>query len=517
MPTRSLITAGLFLLAVLLAGYLVTHQGELLPLLLIAAIGATALILKPVWLVGLLVCAGASGVKLPGVSGLISMQQALFGVAAAYGIVTFAISKSQRPRDLSDWGLMVFGMALLLVMAVHGFGMRITGGSSYGGKAYIFLFLAILAYRGVQGISLSPRQARLLVTVLVAVAVIPAASQAILYRWPQAYLVLERFVGTGGMYVLSEGGDTVSERMRWQGMAGFSIVLWMFIVGRFAMTQRRIALYASIGIAIVLSLLSGFRSATGGLVVASIVVLIYSSRSRGMAVFVLLLVGAIAYMGLMVVGPHLPYTFQRALSYLPLIQWDSSALSDATGSWTWRLEVWQICMRHLPDRLLVGRGLLLEDIYQHAWLQNAYYTSPDFYYATHGYHSGPLSLLLDTGVLGLIGFLMLQIGIAMNGVRYLRRSAGSPDLFLRGYMLAMVVMAIYGILSYYLIFGDIAETLPRLVIAGILIRIVGEALVREKKGDNLPASPRGRVISPVPAGLGSNVGEGAAGAGADRE
>jgi O-antigen ligase len=309
------------------------------------------------------------------------------------------------------------------------------------------------------------------------------------------------------MYVLSAGGDTVSERMRWQGMAGFSIVLWTFSVGRFAMTRRRIALYASIGIAIVLSLLSGFRSATGGLMVASIVVLIYSSRSRGMAVFGLLLAGVLAYMVLMVVGPHLPYTFQRALSYLPLIQWSSSALSDATGSWTWRLEVWQICMRHLADHLLVGRGLLLEDIYQHAWLQNAYYTSPDFYYATHGYHSGPLSLLLDTGVLGLIGFLMFQIGIAMNGVRYLRRSAGSPDLFLRGYMLAMVVMTIYGIFSYYLIFGDIAETLPRLVITGILIRIVGEALVREKTGDSLPASPQGRVISPVPAGLGFNVRE----------
>jgi hypothetical protein len=188
----------------------------------------------------------------------------------------------------------------------------------------------------------------------------------------------------------------------------------------------------------------------------------------------------VGYLLLFVIGPQLPFAIQRSFSFLPGIDWDFKMLAGAANSVDWRVEVWKLCWQRVPQHLLIGRGLLIENVAEHAWLSASYYGTPEFFYAAHGYHSGPLALLLDTGLLGLLGFAMFQIGLIRKAFGYFRATAGSSNLFLRGYMLGQVITTSFAIFSYYFIFGDIKETLPKMLVAGILIRIVGEALLKEK-------------------------------------
>ena len=509
MEMKSLQTVGLFLLTVFAAGYAAVNQGSMPAAMLLGTVVVLVLVSRPVLLLTLLVCAGPSGVRVPGLFGLLSMQQALFVLFVLYGIIQGAISKTPKPRDLSDWGLTLFGLALALAMLVHGFGMRIAGSTSYGGKTYIFLFMAMFAYRAVRGISLDLRQARRIVVCIVLAAMIPAVCQLVIYVRPGLYGVLDSFVETSGFYLLGATANTTSEHARWQAMAGFATMVWVFGVALFAL-RRRFTLVVVLGLAVVMSLLSGFRAVAGGLIIMSMAVFLYTSRVRGMAFIGLLLAGGVGYAMLAIVGPHLPYTFQRSLSFVPLIHWDVVAVTDATDSWTWRLDVWKICASHLSENLLIGRGLLLEDVYQHAWLQAAYYNSPEFYYASHGYHNGPLALLLDTGILGLVGFLLFQVGMARNGIAYMKRIGSSADRFMHGYLLALVVTTVYGILAYYLLFGDIIQTLPQLVITGMMIRLVGDLLVREATVGTAPAVALSPHMAPVPGSLGLQRAGGAA-------
>jgi len=222
---------------------------------------------------------------------------------------------------------------------------------------------------------------------------------------------------------------------------------------------------------------------------AVVVGLVVTSRQKGMW-GLLMVAGAIAlYALLLLVGPHLPWGIQRSLSFIPGVDWTPSALIDAASSVDFRLKVWRMAWRELPKYLWIGRGLLLEDVYQHAWLPMYYYETPEFYYAMHGYHSGPLSLLLDTGVLGLAGFLMIQIGLVLEARRVYRQAREVRHSFLAGVAFALQIRLAVGIAAYYLIFGDIAETLPKLMLSGLLVKLVGFAVQHCEQPEVLRSAP----------------------------
>jgi hypothetical protein len=486
MDNKKLTAVILFLLTVGLAGYSVTHPGSFVPVLMAAAVAGMLLISHPKLLLPLLFFGGAAKLRLLGVGERLSFQEALFVVSIGYGILHRALAhRSSERMDLSDKGLFIFGLTLIMLMGVRGFGLSIMRSGSFGGRDYIVLFLAMMAYKALQDIRLSARQTRKLVVWFAVASLVPLASQVLISSYSGLQPVLEKVIQTESGYLFTEGAAVggemmVSEQSRLQGAGAGASALWFIVVAALWNTPRRWIFYGALGATLLVTLQGGFRGAAVTRVILSCIVLVATSRRRWNTAITLTGLAVVGYLLLMIIGPQLPFAIQRSLSFLPGINWDVAMVKQSAGTLTWRFEVWKICWANLPQHLLVGRGLLLDNVMAHSWRSASYYNTPEFFYAAHGYHSGPLGLLLDTGIPGLIGFFMFQVGIASNAFRYFRESAGSTNLFLRGYMLALKISTAYSIFSYYFIFGDIKETLPKLLITGILIRVVGEALLKEK-------------------------------------
>jgi hypothetical protein len=93
---------------------------------------------------------------------------------------------------------------------------------------------------------------------------------------------------------------------------------------------------------------------------------------------------------------------------------------DAKGSLDWRFEVWRYAVKQVPQYLLIGRGFVT-NVLAVAWLQRAFYDSPDFAYLMGNYHSGPLSMFLTFGLPGAVAFFGFWLGGFRKGLAALRR------------------------------------------------------------------------------------------------
>jgi hypothetical protein len=147
---------------------------------------------------------------------------------------------------------------------------------------------------------------------------------------------------------------------------------------------------------------------------------------------VVLWIGIMASVALVPLASKLPYTFQRALAFLP-IQLDPAAKRDAQGSWEWRVEMWKALLPQIPQHLLLGKGLAItpEDY-------NEMMTTPLSVAAeqfdpsqqnlalSYDYHNGPLSVVIPFGIWGCLT--VLWFFVAGLRVVYCNFRYGDPTL-----------------------------------------------------------------------------------------
>jgi hypothetical protein len=125
---------------------------------------------------------------------------------------------------------------------------------------------------------------------------------------------------------------------------------------------------------------------------------------------------------------HLPLSAQRAMSFLP-VDIDPSVKWDALNSTEWRLNMWTTLLPDLPNYLWLGKGytmnptdILLTVEAQQRGLAASY----DISAVAGDYHSGPLSIYVPFGSMGVLGFCWFVIA----SVRLLLRNRrfGNPAL-----------------------------------------------------------------------------------------
>jgi hypothetical protein len=157
---------------------------------------------------------------------------------------------------------------------------------------------------------------------------------------------------------------------------------------------------------------------------------------------------------------HLPYTFQRSLSFLPL-DIDPAARADADGSSEWRFRMWHDLWPQVPQYLLLGKGyaLTMEDfqMLQGGSLANGAEAkmdaSEDALAVAGDYHSGPLSTLIPFGIWGAITFIWFMLA----GLRVIWRNFKYGDTQLRlvnTYLLAQYLTHIF---NYFFVFGGYTD------------------------------------------------------------
>lgn len=477
MNAKFITQGSLFILAVFLSAYMITRPIGIVTVLLLAVIIGTILMLNPRMLIGMLMFSFTANLIVPFFGGAIQSKvaEAMFLLLAVYGILTVSMTRARRKVDMSDKGMLLFLVAILLVMVGRGFGMRILGSESYGGRIYISMIASIVAYRLMPDVKYSARNIRSLMLWMTVGAILPVIAVYAVSFWPTVYPLISNFMELRPGYFMTStigGGLTASEQFRVHGGEVLAGTAWPLMVALMWRKRRRKWMGAVLLVLLGIVLLSGFRSASVAILITSAIVIVMTSRAPLAALMMLGGIGIAGYFILLIAGDRLPWAAQRSLSFIPGIEWNHEAMISAKASIDFRLGIWKMAMQDLPRYLVVGRGLLLEDVYRHAWFGTEYYLSPEFYYAARSYHSGPLSLLLDTGILGFIGFMIFQIGIIRNALSAYRKADTRFDPFVRGLIVALLIRSCYSLFSYMVIYGDLDRIFTSLILSGLLVRIV---------------------------------------------
>jgi hypothetical protein len=204
------------------------------------------------------------------------------------------------------------------------------------------------------------------------------------------------------------------------------------------------------------SLLGGFRNQFAGFMLTLGLLFLLERLYRTRLVMVFILGGALAILGLATFSNHLPYTFQRAMSFLPF-KWDAAPVMDAQGTAEWRFKIWRDTWPKVPQYLLLGKGYALskEDFDmigqgQFTQFQSSHIdASSEALAISSDFHSGPLSTLIPFGMWGAIGMLWLM-GAALY-VTHRNFKYGDPEI--KTFNTFMFVSCIGSVIQFLFIFG----------------------------------------------------------------
>ena len=452
---------------------------------------AAFVISRPTALLIGLYLASYSKLVLPGLPGGITLVNLLQMMLVGWAILHTALSKERNPPiDLPGKFLLFFMINIGLIIAVRGFGMGSLGGDQYGGKAYILISISILFYLVAPKFSLTEKSIRILFWGAVICSSIPFIAQALLYLSGGRLVGLARFFDLSHRMVneaMSMGGEM--ESIRWSQSVSLAQVLLMIGLVLPWIRSRKIIAWSIIGAAVFLVMISGFRSSVFGMGVMIFWWIIYNSKKR-MATFGLFaLLGVVGWLVALAVVSYLPMPAQRALSFLPLMEArvDPEMLLEAQQSVDFRFEIWEYAWHALPQYLLVGRGLLL-DVTGWAWLQAGWYGQPEFFYAGHAYHSGPLSLLVDFGLPGFICGTGFMISTCLYAWRGARRYCGQRKDLLSAFYLFMTIKLSYQCVGFFLVYGMVRQSLPDLILLAVLIKVLQTELMR-REAENVDMLP----------------------------
>ena len=384
----------------------------------------------------------------------------------------------------------LYGFLLVLVVTIYlrGFGIRAFGGNTWGGMSYVKIFLAAGFLFVSRYIALNPRQIKAAILLMIATSLLPFLAQLIFLaskgRIYQQYMFVEAYVTglLGALNAASTGTGIV--RYHAIGSLAFTMLMAGFVLIK-PTGMKRFGLVGLVLVCLFLSGLSGFRGQIINMV--ALVTLYTAFLAPEKAVYRLLLAGGLVVLGLVALYPfisYLPAPVQRALSFLPGADVRADILFDAKFSTEWRIRIWDMALAELPKYLVVGKGLAYDpgETLTYTAMRDSILSA----YLAHNYHSGPLSLLLDTGVLGFAFAFLFMLFSTIEVWKSLR--AFTKESVVRRFYLYMAAGYIYSTPAFFLIYGDLPNTFPAILIGLATLNAVRQAHDAETK--HVTTNPR---------------------------
>lgn len=483
---RSLLIFFLCLISIFFGYYGIVHNMPVVGFL-IPIIGLVCLLFsRPYYLLYMaLFCMNAS-VIIPGLPKFLGALQMIQALLIGWMLATEAMRKKERGRQIfpMDFWLMLFVANLILTLFVRGAGFALLGSSTFGGSAYLVLILGLVAYFPLIRMKLHGDQAKVLMWGVLAGALVASVAQILIYIVPGVFGFLTKIIDTGAISLIEEKGrtdDAVVERWAAFGKLAFAILPFVFVFFR----QKKMGLLL-IGLCFFLVGMTGSRNRIFAMGFMVFFASVYYSKTRWQTVLFWCLSGMAGLAVLMVIAPVLPPAIQRAVSFIDFIPVDPEIAARAQKSTDWRLDMWtRYCIPNIPNYILIGRGLAT-DITGFAWLQAGWYGTNEFYYYMHRYHNGPLSLLLDTGLVGFISFTMFFALTVSRAWKMVRNYASKQDTILARYCIFLTLLISYEAVNYYFIFGALTPgTIFRILLLAAQLRILQKNLLAEA-GSKLP-------------------------------
>jgi len=354
---------------------------------------------------------------------------------------------------------LVFLIGVVMVTAkLTGLGLHSFGAEVSGGRRYIYLLGAIMGYFAMSWRPIPPERANLYVGLFF----LPGLFAFFGDLWgvlpgPLHYIYL-----FFPLYQDAPGGP-FDQGTRLIGGMMVAISAFSYIQARYGIREIFLSgkpwRWMLLVIAFGYGMLGGFRS---NLILITLVFgmqFFAEGLHRTKLLFVFGLMGVLGTTALVPLAPHLPFSAQRALAFLPL-EVDASVRQTADASANWRFEMWKALLPEVPQHLLLGKGYAISrrDLDTLTGTDASIHTAAGFeenqYMALSGtYHSGPFSVVLTFGLWGVIGVIWIFAAGAWllhNNYRY-----GNPEL--RTVNTFLLIVFVVRIFFFIFIFGDIGS------------------------------------------------------------
>jgi hypothetical protein len=462
---QSLLIYGLVLPLALLVGYLLATPGDLssagtigLFLLVLCA----PLFLK--WHHPLLVLSWNMGTSLFFLPGSPALWMIMAFVSLMICVAQRALDKEMRFISAPSlaWPIVCLGIVVLVTAEVTGgFGMRVFGGSMFGGRRYVLMLAAMAGYFAMTGVRIPVPKANLFVAMFFLGSLTNAVASLIPYGPKEFYFLALIFpVNITDAAVAIEsfnspvGAPTIT---RFFGLTLAASGAFGFLLARYGI--RNLLEGRQAWRAVLLLFIGGIGAMGGfrGFIITSTLtfLLVFAFEGLLRTKYALILVlSSIALFVLMVpFARYLPLSIQRSLSTLPL-NIDPIARYDAEASSQWRIDMWTLVLPEVPTYFWMGKGCgidsreieLASGLSRHSLM-----SSQEATIRAGEYHSGPLTALIPFGIWGFTAWVWLLIA----GLRalYLNFKYGAPELktvntFLFAYFLARTIV-------FFLVFGNL--------------------------------------------------------------
>ena len=332
-----------------------------------------------------------------------------------------------------------------------GIGGRAFGSEVWGGKRYLGLLGAVIGYFALVARPI-PRERALLYVSLYILSGMTAVLGDLAYAAGSRFEALFALFNWEVAYLQA---STQGSLRRFASLTFAAQAVYWFLFLRYGIRglfdlarPHRLVL---MGVAFVVGLLGGYRSGTILFVLFCVVQFLSEGLLRSRFLPAFLLVGVLGGAVLIGFTDRMPLSIQRSLSFLP-VHVDPVAKLDADGTLNWRLEMWRVVWKEVPDHLFFGKGygFIGSDLYltQEA-MRRGFFTSFEDTVVSGNYHNGWLTMVIPFGIWAVICFLWF----CWSALKILRRNQryGDPELkaintFLLSYFVTRLIfyMVFYG-------------------------------------------------------------------------
>ena len=496
--------------------------GNTLPLLLIFGIG--------VLLLFLFVLKDRCWMMIPftlpieGNLNFLPLNFTLFEVSILYVMAYMLLQKIMGREIQIRLGPAFFWIPLAGVLAIQGYhwiqsgdiGIRVLGGTGWGGRTYFKLFFYALTVPLICSFSGSSwRDFQKVPLVFFLGTFVDIVPQIITTLAPAtAPYVFRLYSGVNiGAYGQEIAGAFAGEGVTRIGQFGkVGYALGLVVVSYFPfytwLNPTRFWILPVLVLSFLASAFSGFRSSIFNLSAAVFGGLYATARWKALLLIpaaAVVIAAAAASQKTLVEYPH---SIQRALSFLPG-KWDPVPAGEAKKSSEWREEMRELFFaEYFRKAAWIGQGYHFDPKfaleYQDIYLRIAQLQTSDPYHMVRGFierrnpHEGDLHLLLTGGMIGMGFFILFCLTLMMFALTTLHHTPVRQVAPVQTWATALIFQQVA---AFFVVYGDLAPTLSFLCpIAAILY--AGEKLrpVSLPNSVEIPtvAAPTASSLSPSP-------------------
>lgn len=466
--SRLLVSVVLFVITILAATYVIKTGNRLYMIAVVVLPFAIMLSNRLDVAYVLMLLFGATGIGLPGAAHVpISWLMLLLMVGILFLNILMARSRDSigKKAEGVKW-LKAFAVIIIVLMIVRGAGIRALGGQTWGGTPYLVMLSGFAFYAlGIPSITISRSQVK---TVVIGGALLGCIGAFLRYRG----------FGEGENELLV--GES---RALWLRPLIMGVLPLVFIGFKPKFRALSILLFVC---CLGLVMLTGFRSRFVMLLAVAFGYCFFKSKNKFGLVSGAIALGCVLWFVVVLISSSLPASMQRAVSFVPGATIDFKVAENAAHSVDWRVEIWGHAMNDLPEYWLLGRGVAFDvmSAVQELGLEAGLGGSFQAYH-THTYHSGPITLLIDFGIPGLVIYLGFMIFILKKSWVIAKEAAPIND-WKHQYLLFLCVQQIWLVFTFWFIFGDVGY-LSNLVMQMALIMIIYRSINYHTEQDSTDA------------------------------